>query len=696
MGLPFRRRRSLYQSPRRRSVTLSLAGVLLLLVGLLASVGTVLGRAQTLKLAPGPRSFPADSQMYDRAGRLIADLHPAGATRIPVPLAAVAQDEQRAIVAVEDRNFWHEGSADWGRLAGAAVYDATHRDRAQGASTITEQLARLLYLNNDKTFERKLREMALAQAMDSRMSKQQILGEYLNDVYLGHGATGIEAAAHVYFGVPAAQLDLAQSALLAGLPNAPGVLDPLVNPDGARARQRAVLDAMVRMRAITGAQADAAFQERLKFANGHADDLNLYPKFASQVVQVVGGQLHQDPGTAGLTIKTTLDPGLQQAAESAVRQQVSALSGRHVSDGAVVSLDPQTGDVLAYVGDAGSNHPGSQLDMAARPRQPGSTMKVVTYSEAIAQKKVTMLTPVSDAPLSLRTGGGADGSQAWVVHDYDNRYHGVVPVAVAFASSLNIPAVRVEQQAGVASVVELARRLGFTTLSRPTASYGPSLTLGSYPVPLRELAQAYGAVANGGTLHSTRFVLSVRGSDGQELWPAAAADGRVLDPGVAFIVSQMLSDDSNRAMTFGRGSDLVIRGHTVAAKTGTTSDNRDALTVGWTPHLLTATWVGNADNSAMDNVAGALGAAPIWHSVMAAGLASRADGWPAPPSNVHSGWSNGRQGWFLEGTGPNTRSGADLLPVSTDCLGSIFGQGQLGSCPGGPPSSGGSQGNGQR
>ena len=647
---------------------MSLAGVLLLLVGLLASVGTVLGRAQTLKLAPAPRSFPADSLMYDRAGHLIADLHPAGATRIPVPLAAVAQEEQRAIVAIEDRNFWHEGSVDWGRLAGAAVYDATHGDRAQGASTITEQLARLLYLSNDRTFERKLREMALAQAMDSRMSKQQILGEYLNDVYFGHGATGIEAAAHVYFGVPAAKLDLAQSALLAGLPNAPSALDPLSNPGGARDRQRVVLDAMVRMEAITATQADAAFQERLTFGKGAADDLNLYPKFARQVAQLVGERLRQDPGTAGLTIRTTLDPGLQKAAENAVRQQVSALAGRHVSDGSVVSLDPQTGDILAYVGDAGSNHPGSQLDMAAQPRQPGSTMKIVTYTEAIAEKKVTMLTPVSDAPLSLRTGGGTDGKQPWVVHDYDNRNHGVVPVAVALGSSLNIPAVRVEQQVGVASVVGLARKLGIGSLSRPTASYGPSLTLGSYPVPLRELAQAYGGIASGGTLQSSRFVLSVRGPDGQELWASARANptgSRVLDPGVAFIMSQILSNDSNRAMTFGRGSDLVIRGHTVAAKTGTTSDNRDALTVGWTPHLLTAAWVGNADNSAMDNVAGALGAAPIWHSVMAAGLASSADGWPAPPSNVHAGWANGQPGWFLEGTGPNTPAPPGLVPAGT-------------------------------
>ena len=670
-----RRRRSLYPAARRGPRLLRIAAVLLPVIGILSAIGVAVDRGRVLRLPPTSHTFPADSLVYDRTGRLIADLHPAGATRIPVPLAAIPADEQHAIVAIEDRNFWHEGAVDWGRLAGATVYDLSHRDRAQGASTITEQLARLLYLNNDKTVDRKLKELALAQGMNASLSKQQILDEYLNDVYFGHGATGIEAASRVYFGIPAAQLDLAQSALLAGLPNAPTTLDPLKNPDGARARQRVVLDAMVRAGDITAAQADGAYQAKLRFGNGQSNDLNLYPKFTKQVVQAIGDQIHTDTATAGLTIKTTLDPALQQAAENAIRQQVASLARRHVSDGAVVSLDPQTGDVLAYAGDAGPGWPGSQLDMASQPRQPGSTMKVITYSQAIAQKKVTMLTPVSDAPLTLRTGGGSDGGQPWVVNNYDNRNHGVVPVAVALGNSFNIPAVRVEQLAGTANVVQLARQLGMTTLSGPTDSYGPSLTLGSYPVPLWQLAQAYGAIAAGGTLHRARFLLSVVDGSGRDLLPPAGPGAQVLDPGAAFIMNQVLSDDSNRAIAFGRGSDLVIRGHTVAAKTGTTSDNRDALTVGWTPNLLTAAWVGNADNSAMDNVAGALGAAPAWHSVMAAGLPAGGDGWAAPPAGVHSAWSNGRQGWFLDGTSPDT-----AVPNAPGCRGFSVGGRQYQLC----------------
>jgi penicillin-binding protein 1C len=439
---------------------------------------------------------------------------------------------------------------------------------------------------------------------------------------------------------------------------------------------------MVRTHAITAGQAEAAYQENLQLASGRGNDLNLYPEFTARMARAVSGQLNLDPATAGLSIKTTLDPGLQQTAEETVQSQVSALAHLNVSDGAAVSIDPQTGDVLAYVGNAGPSHPGAKLDMASQPRQPGSTMKVITYSAAIANKKVTMLTPVSDEPLTLPLGGGAHGSQPWVVRDYDNSNRGIVPVNVALGNSLNIPAVRVEQQVGVTKVVNLARQLGITTLSDSPSSYGPSLTLGSYPVPLWQLAQAYGAIAAGGTLHPARFLLSVTDPSGRELMPAPPGGASVLDPGAAFIMNQMLSDDSNRALVFGTDSALVVPGHTVAAKTGTTADNRDALTVGWTPHVVTAAWIGNADNGAMNGVSGAMGAAPIWHSVMAAALGSGDDGWPPAPASVHSLYLDGRQGWFLDGTSPELSApGDDSTTHQGPCVSlPFFGQ-RLPGCP---------------
>lgn len=632
-----------------------------MVAAVLALVVLVSSAAITFRYADGLSStpmvsLPADSLVYDRSGNLIADLHPAGQSRIPVALSAVSPAMQQSIVAIEDHNFWKEGSVDWSRMVSAAAYDLAHHSAAQGASTIPEQLAKILYLDDSKTVQRKVNEVLLGQLVAEQETKSRILDDYLNDVYFGHGATGVQAAAQTYFGIPAANLDLAQASLLAGLPNAPADLDPLLHLEAAKDRQLVVLNAMVAAHDITSQQANAAYEEKLAFGDGQADDLNLYPQFTAQVEHQLAGVVPQDPNTAGLRIQTTLDPALQRSAETAVQDRVAGYRALNATDGAAVSTDPATGEVLAYVGAAGPAAAGNQLDMAAQPRQPGSSMKVFTYAEAIAEKKITMLTPVSDAPLTIDVGG-----QPYTPRDYDGGYHGTLPAEEALGNSLNIPAVRVEMQAGIPSIVQLARSLGVTALDQPPSSYGPSLTLGGYPLPLWQLAQAYDAFADNGVYHPATFLLSVKDAQGQELMPAAAAGKQVVDPGVAYIVNAMLSNDQNRAMEFGLGSPLTVAGHQVAAKTGTTNDNKDALTVGWTPHLLTAVWVGNADDSPMDSVVGATGAAPIWHQIMAGALPAGSDGWPAAPSDVYSSRSGGLQGWFLQGTAPALGSQAGRL-----------------------------------
>src|SRR5579875_1340544 len=604
---PGRRRASLHRhgggvALRRHPLRAALS--LLLILGTLGMVsGLVFNYAVEVSATPAV-TLPADTLVYARDGELIADLHPPGQSRIPVPLSAIAPVMQQAIVAIEDRNFWHEGSIDWTRVAASAIYDLRHGQPAQGASTIPEQLAKILYLNEDKTLQRKLNEVLLGQVLSSRESKQQVLDDYLNDVYFGEGATGIQAAAETYFGVPAAKLDVAQAALLAGLPNAPSALDPFLHPAAAKARQELVLDAMVRAGDLSPSQREAALQEPLRYSDGGAVAVDAFPAFTARVVQELSTQFRVDPRTAGLRVVTTLDPRLQRLAQQAVSRQVAADRGLGATDGAAVVLDPGSGDVLAYVGSAGPSAPGNQIDMAAQPRQPGSTMKVFTYAEAIAQKKITMLTPISDAPLTLPNGG-----QPFTPHDYDYRYHGILPAAEALGNSLNIPAVRVELQVGVPSIVQLARSLGVTTLNQAPSSYGPSLTLGGYAI-----------------------LLSVRDGQGQELLTTTQAGQPVVDPGVAYIMNQMLSDNANRVMEFGVDNPLVIPGHQVAAKTGTTNDNRP-----------------------MDAIVGATGAAPIWHQIMAQGLPAGGDGWPSPPADVHQAWMNGRWGWFLNGTGPSDR-----------------------------------------
>ena len=601
--------------------------------------------------SPPPRTFAADSVVLDHTGAQIADLHPPGATRIPVPLSAIAPSLQKAIVDIEDRHFWSEGAVDVGRLAGAALHDAN--GASQGASTIPMQLAKLMYLNDTRTVSFKLEQIGLAERIADGTPKPVILDDYLNDAYFGGGATGVQAASHLYFGVDAKSLSLAQAALLAGLPNAPSTNNPLMHPDAARARQLQVLAAMVSSGDVSATDAAAAADAPLRYAAFNIDDIDVAPAFVARAARKVSSSLHIDPATAGMRITTTLDIAKQQFAEESVARQVGQLGALHVTDGAAVEIDPQTGDVLAYVSSAGAQVPGGQIDMAAAPRQPGSSFKLFTYATALATAKVSMVSPVLDGPINLPTGGGANGMQPYSPLDYDRTWHGPQPVERALGNSLNVPAVRTELVTGIPSIVATAQAFGVTTLTQPPQSSGPSLTLGTYAVPLWEMAQAGSVFAESGTLRPARFVLNVVRADGTQHGLSSPKPRQVLDPRVAFLMNDMLSNDANRAMEFGSGSLLTVTGHTVAAKTGTSEDFRDNVTVGWTPELVTATWVGNADDSAMQGTTGITGAAPIWHDIMAHEL-TEADRWPAPPAGLESASTPYGVAYFLPGTSAQT------------------------------------------
>lgn len=637
--------------------------------------------------SPAPRTFAADSVVLDRTGAQIADLHRPGTTRLPVALGAIAPSLQKAIVDIEDRHFWSEGAVDVGRLAGAALHDTS--GASQGASTIPMQLVKLRYLTDTRTLSFKLQQIGLAQRLVDGTPKPVILDQYLNDVFFGGGATGVQAASHLYFGVDADSLSLAQAALLAGLPNAPTADDPLRHPDTAKARQLQVLAAMVNAGDVSSSDASAAAGEPLRYAAYNIDDINAAPAFVARAAQQVASTLHVDPATAGLRITTTLDVSRQQFAQQSVAQQVAQLGALHVTDGAAVEVDPRSGDVLAYVASAGANVPGGQIDMAAAPRQPGSSFKLFTYATALATAKVSMVSPVLDGPISLPSGGGAAGTQAYSPLDYDRSWHGPQPIERALGNSLNVPAVRTELVTGIPSIVATARALGVTTLTQPPQSYGPSLTLGTYGVPLWEMAQAGSVFASQGTLHHARFVLNVVRADGTHRDLSLPPAQQVLDPRVAFLMNDMLSNDANRAMEFGSGGLLTVSGHQVAAKTGTSEDFRDNVTVGWTPQLVTATWVGNADDSAMHGTTGITGAAPIWHDIMAHEL-SGADAWPAPPAGLQSASTQFGVAYFLPGTSAQTGEPALMT------IGVPAGQGAPGHGGGDHGGGGGKQGGGKQ
>jgi len=594
--------------------------------------------------------LPLSTRIYDRTGTiLLAEIHQGSERRHIVPLSQVALPMQQATIAVEDRTFYQHGGLNLLRTGQAALQDLLHLHVDQGGSTITQQLVKNIYLSENRSILRKLDEAILAVEIEHQYSKAQILEAYLNRIYYGNQSYGVEAAAQTYFGKAARQLTLPEASFLAGLPQAPSELDPYSNLDGAKARQRVVLDAMVKVRDITAAQAQSAYAQKLTLRPpSTADDVKA-PGFvhwvAAQLEKTYGQQLLEN---GGLTVLTSLDWNLQSIAERQVRAKVLALQAQHVTDGSLVTVDPATGGVLAMVGSAGADVPGGQYNMAIIPRQPGSAFKMFTYTAAIESGKFTMGSWVDDAPLHVRL---SDGS-VYAPQNYDGRYHGWQPIPYALGNSFNIPAVKVELGTGIDRVVDVARRMGVETLTRAATSYQPSLTLGGYEVPLIDMASGASTLAARGTYRHPQAILKIVANDGSTLfrYDAQANSKQALSPQVSFIMAEMLSDDRNRSLEFGRNSDLVIPDHHVAAKTGTTNDFRDNLTVGFTPNLAVAVWVGNADHTPMRNVSGIVGAAPIFHGFMTEALNGQADSWFAVPAGLNAVKMNGDVAYLLPGT----------------------------------------------
>ena len=593
--------------------------------------------------------LPLSTRIYDRTGTiLLAEIHQGSERRHIVRLNQVAPAMRQATVAVEDRTFYQHGGLNLLRTGQAGLEDLLHLRFNQGGSTITQQLVKNVYLSGDRSVLRKLDEAILAVEIEHQYSKAQILEAYLNRVFYGNRSYGVEAAAQTYFGKPASQLSLAEASFLAGLPQAPTELDPFTNPNGAKLRQRVVLAAMVKAHDISSAQAKSIAAQPLALQKpSTADDVKA-PGFvhwvAAQLEKTYGPDLLEN---GGLTVVTSLDWNLQSIAERQVRAKVMALQGQHVTDGALVAIDPKTGAVLAMVGSAGANVPGGEYNMAVIPRQPGSAFKMFTYTAAIESGKFTMGSWVLDAPLHIQL---SDGS-SYTPNNYDGSYHGWQPLPHALGNSYNIPAVKVELGTGIDRVVDVARRMGVETLNQPVTAYQPSLTLGGYEVPLIDMAAGASTLAAQGTYRHPQGILKIVAQNGATLYRFDPGKGRpALTPQVSFIMSDMLSNDNNRALAFGRNSDLVIPGHHVAAKTGTTNDFRDNLTVGFTPNLAVAVWVGNADHTPMQHVSGIVGAAPIFHGFMTEALNPQPDSWYSVPDGLHVVNMNGYTAYLLPGT----------------------------------------------
>jgi penicillin-binding protein 1C len=600
----------------RRSRALIAVAAVLLVVPVFARIAPI-ESPETLSVVPGTVVLDARGTVLEHEG--------ADGLRIPVALDAVAPRMIQATVSAEDRRFWQHPGVDPLATARALSRMGT---QPSGASTITQQLARRLYLRDDAAplLVRKAREAVIALQLEARRSKDQILDLYLNDVYYGRGAYGVEAASRVYFGISAANLDLAHAAYLAGLPQRPashGAEDDAP----ARERQAYVLGRMVEDGWITRAEAAAASAEPIALLPEQRPPLaHAFVTYALEELARVRPDL---AGRAGLTVETTLDAAFQSEVERLVRLRLADLVDRNVTDAAVVAIEPASGRILAMIGGATDGDPahGGDINMALAPRQPGSALKPFLYASAF-EHGYTAATPLLDIPTAFATDEGP-----YRPLNFDRSFQGVVPLRVALASSLNVPAVRTLDALGMNALLEIAHRFGLATLSE-TERYGLSLTLGGGEVRLLDLTNAYAALGAAGVLRAPFAVARVRDAGGRVLYERRAdAARRVLSPARSYLLSDILSDADARIPGFGGLTpfDVPFR---AAVKSGTSTGFRDTWTVGYTPEIAVGVWAGNADGSPMVDVAGVEGAGPIWRDTMMAAALARPMSWYAAPAGL--------------------------------------------------------------
>jgi len=605
------------------------------------------------------------TKILARDGRLIYEItDPAGMHHTTLPLSEIPLACQQATISVEDASFYSNPGVDVVGIARALWINVRGGEVVAGGSTITQQVARNMLLDPreraERTLFRKLRESILAWRLSQAYSKDQILELYLNQTNYGHLAHGIESAAQTYFGKSARNLDLAECALLAGLPQAPALFDPLLNPQAADDKQAIVLDLMAKNGLITADEAKLAKDEPLQFA---AITFPISaPHFVFYVWSLLEQQYPPEVLYSGLTVTTTIDLDLVATAESIIRRRLELLADdesvdHNATDAALVALDPRTGQMLAMVGspDYFDGEISGSVNMAVAPRQPGSAIKPITYAAAFDPALCTQFSnppildshetesgelEIGDCPwtpatmiLDVRTAFVTAEGISYVPLNYDRNFHGPVSARDALGGSLNVPAVKALDHVGIDSMLALAGRMGLTTLS-DADRFGLALTLGGGEVRLIDLTSAFGVFGNGGVRVEPTAVLRITDASGNviEEWRPPSGE-RVLDERVAFLITDILSDNNARLATFGPNSVLQI-GRPAAVKTGTTTDFRDNWTVGYTPELTVGVWVGNADNSPMVNVSGVAGAGPIWHDFMRAALTGKPESQFAQPPGL--------------------------------------------------------------
>jgi 1A family penicillin-binding protein len=545
-----------------------------------------------------------------------------------VPLGRIAPIVKQATLASEDKDFYsHAGFSPRG-IANAVYQNIRPNGLNNGGSTVTQQLVKNSLLSEKRSLLRKYQELILSAEIERRYSKDEILEMYLNSVYFGEGAFGIEDASQVYFNKSAQDLTIAEATLLVGLLPAPSAYSPISgSPEKAETRQDYVLSRMREDGYIDQATEQATDDASLSYSTETLSRDFRAPHFALMVKEELEKKYGEEKiARSGYRVVTTINLDWQTKAENAVSAQVARLARSNVSNGAAVLIDPSNGEIRALVGSHDwEDATNGKLNMTTATRQPGSSFKPLVYASGIENDVFSAASTWEDKATDF--GGG------YSPKNYDLRYHGTVTTRQSLANSYNIPAVAALQKNGIKDTVTTAQDLGLTTL-KDAQSYGLSLALGSGQAKLTEMTNAYATFANQGKYNDLTTITSITNKDGKTIFTHKAKNKSVISDQTAYIMSSMMSDSSARSATF--GSSLNLQGQRPAAvKTGTTENYRDAWTIGYTPNLAVGVWIGNNDNAPMSSVAGASGAAPIWRSIMNLTLA----GTPVQQFNAPKGLS---------------------------------------------------------
>lgn len=555
--------------------------------------------------------------LYDNTGKNVVFSTGRAQHHELVQLSSISKDMQNALVASEDKDFYkHNGFSILSTLRAVYGY-VVAGGGAFGGSTLTQQLAKITVLSSNRSFLRQYQAFSIAVAIENTYSKDQILAMYLNSVYFGENAFGIEDAAKTYFGTTPDKLTLAQSAMLVGLLPAPSAYSPISgNAEYAKEQQENVLTRMVTNGYITEDQKKAALAEQLTYQPPKSP---FSGSDAPHFVEMVLDQLYQKYGEetvtrSGYQVTTTLDSNVQSQLKTAIDNNMKTIKRNGGSNASAVAIDPTSGEIRGLVGSYNwDDQTFGKVNMVTTPRQPGSSFKPIYYSQALADGTITPATILQDKKTDFGN---------YTPQNADRKFRGNVSVRNALNWSLNIPAVEVMQKVGVTSAIQTAQRMGI--MIDPNKDYGLPLALGTAEAPLMQMTNAYAAFANGGNQFDTTLIKGINGKYGDKIFVASEDSRQVISEQGAFLISNILSDNASRSSIFGNTLtvyDAKTRAVKKAAvKTGTTDDSRDAWTIGYTPQMAIGVWVGNNDNAKMLN-GGSIMAGPIWTKAMGAILA---------------------------------------------------------------------------